>query len=115
MFALKSGRRWLESGRLDFIASTTVGTQPNEMQIISNISGNKVTLDRALAMATFRYPPNSKLRCQHHPQRRHYLENNAIDRHGHVMFMHNNDVYIAYADSISLDAPINRSPLTIRS
>lgn len=80
------------------IAATSTGSQQNEVRTILAISGNSVMLNRPLSYA--HVAPAAGLEVHVANTTRNTIiesESAAVDRRGHVMFMHSRNVDIAYA------------------
>ena len=80
------------------IAATTEGAAQNESRLIASIVGNIVTLDRALTYS--HTSPSADLQVHIANVTRNAVfesESTAIDRRGHVMFMHSPEADIAHA------------------
>jgi hypothetical protein len=94
------------------IAATTEGFAQNESRVISSIVGNVVTLDRALTYSHL--SPSADLQVHIANVTRNAVfesESTAIDRRGHVMFMHSNDADIAYAGFYKLGRTDKSQPI----
>ncbi len=95
------------------IAATMAGTQQNEERQISVIVGNVVVVNQPLSYS--HVPARSDLEVHVANVTRNAViesESEAVDRRGHVMFMHNRNVDIAYAGFYRLgrtnkDVPVN--------
>lgn len=80
------------------IAGTTPGTEQNETRQIVYISGHVILLDQPLSYS--HVPPSSDAEVHIANVTRNAVfesESSNIERRGHVMFMHNRDVDVAYA------------------
>ena len=94
------------------IAATTPGTAQDESRTIKAISGNVVTLDHALTYS--HVAPSSTLDVHVANTTRNAViqsEGSAITDRGHVMFMHDRDVHIAYAGFYSLGRTDKSQPI----
>jgi Ca2+-binding RTX toxin-like protein len=94
------------------LAATTADTAQNESRVILSIVGNVVTLDRALTYS--HVSPSADLQVYVANVTRNAViesESTAIDRRGHVMFMHNPDVHIAYAGFYKLGRTDKSQPI----
>ena len=94
------------------VAATTTGATQNEARRISAITGNVVLLDQALAYNHL--SPSSDLEVHVVNTTRNAViesESTAIDRRGHVMFMHNRDVDVAYAGFYKLGRTDKTKPI----
>jgi hypothetical protein len=97
-FALKKAPIGWKVGDTIVIAATTAGTEQNEVRQIAAISGNHIWLNQPLFYSHI--PARSDLDVHVANVTRNAIiesESQAIDRRGHVMFMHNANVNIAYA------------------
>ncbi|MCI0333176.1 MAG: hypothetical protein L0228_08135 [Planctomycetes bacterium] len=95
------------------VAATTAGTQQNEQRQIAAIVGNLVTLNQPLAYNHIPAWADFEVHVAH-VTRNAVIESESavVDRRGHVMFMHNRNVDIAYAGFYRLgrtnkDVPVN--------
>jgi Ca2+-binding RTX toxin-like protein len=80
------------------VAATTAGTQQNEVRQITSILGNSVVLNQPLSYS--HVPARADLKVHLANVTRNAViesESSAVDRRGHVMFMHNDNVNVAYA------------------
>jgi Ca2+-binding RTX toxin-like protein len=101
-----------KAGDTIVVAATTVGTQQNEERRIVSISGPIVTLDQPLLYD--HASPSSQLQVHVAHVTRNALiesEGTAISRRGHVMFMHNRNVDIAYAGFYGLGRTDKLQPI----
>ena len=79
------------------IAGTNADATGDEVVTIASIDGATITLDRALEHD--HVPPRDEFEVHVANTTRNARiesENTAIDRRGHVMFMHNRDVHVAF-------------------
>jgi Ca2+-binding RTX toxin-like protein len=80
------------------IAGATAGTEQNELRTIRAINGPTVVLDRGLTYSHVPASPEFKIHVINLSRNAVIeSESTATDRRGHVMFMHNRNVDIAYA------------------
>lgn len=94
------------------IAATTQGVAQNEVRHIAAIVGNIVVLDQALAYNHL--SPSFDLEVHVANTTRNAViesEGTAFDRRGHVMFMHNRDVDVAYAGFYKLGRTDKSTPI----
>jgi hypothetical protein len=87
-----------KAGDTIVIAATSTGTAQNEVRKISSNFGNTIVLNQPLAYS--HVSPASDLDVHVANVTRNAVfesEGTAIEQRGHVMFMHNRDVDIAYA------------------
>jgi Ca2+-binding RTX toxin-like protein len=97
------------------IAATTAGTAQNEVRQIAYIIGNTVYFSGPLDFSHLSPAPELEVHVANITRNIVITsESSAIDRRGHVMFMHNRDVDIAYAQFSGLGrtnklVPINDS------
>jgi Ca2+-binding RTX toxin-like protein len=97
------------------IASTSVGATENEVRTIVAINGTNVQLNQSLSYSHI--PARADFEVHVANVSRNAViesESSVVDRRGHVMFMHNRDVDIAYAGFYRLgrtdkSVPINDS------
>jgi len=112
VLTLKSTPSGWKVGDSVVIASATAGAAQNESRRIAAIIGNRVFLDQAL---WFNHAsPSSDLEIHVANTTRNAViesEATAIDRRGHVMFMHNRDVHIAYGGFYKLGRTDKTKPL----
>jgi hypothetical protein len=94
------------------LAATTEGATQNEVRFIRAITGNTVVLDQAL---TYNHvAPSSDLEIHVANVTRNATiqsQNTIVQNRGHVMFMHNDDVHIAYAGFYSLGRTDKSQPI----
>jgi len=80
------------------VASSTAGTEENEVRRIVAVAGTQVTLGQPLS---YNHVPMSAAFEIHVANTTRNVsissESSVTDRRGHVMFMHNDDVHVAYA------------------
>jgi hypothetical protein len=99
-----TGTRYLPDRKVGS-SSVWAGTQDEELKI-TGISGNRITLDRALKYNhdtpkddlkayVANYSRNVKISTENH-------ENLPFNQRGHVMFMHSDDVDVRYAEFFEL-------------
>src|SRR5262249_24032744 len=94
------------------IAATTGGAAQNESRVISSIVWDVVTLDRALTDSHLSASPDLQVHIANVTRNAVIeSESTAIDRRGHVMFMHNPDVNIAYAGFYKLGRTDKSQPI----
>lgn len=80
------------------LASTVAGAEQNEVRHISAIEGNLITLDQPLTFDHIPYSTDYRVHVAHLTRNAVIeSESTALDRRGHVMFMHNRNVNIGYA------------------
>jgi hypothetical protein len=87
-----------KAGNSVVIAGTTPGVEQNELRHISSIVGSRVVLDQPLSYD--HVPPSPEFQVHVANVTRNAVidsQSDVVDRRGHVMFMHNRDVDIAYA------------------
>ncbi len=94
------------------IAATTEGTTQNEVRHIKAIVGNSVVLDQALTYNHVAAESDLDVNVAN-VTRNAVIQSEAttIDRYGHVMFMHNNDVHLAYAGFYHLGRTDKSTPI----
>ncbi len=94
------------------LASTVAGTTQNEVRRIVGIAGTLVVLDRPLS---YNHVPAAAGLTIHTINTTRNVsissENTALDRRGHVMFMHNRDVHIANAGFYELGRTDKSQPI----
>jgi hypothetical protein len=97
------------------IASSVAGTEQNEVRQIVGVFGNQVLLNQPLAFD--HVPYSSEMSVHVANTTRNVLfssESSVVERRGHVMFMHNDDVHVTNAGFYRLgrtnkEVPINDS------
>jgi Ca2+-binding RTX toxin-like protein len=94
------------------IAATTPGTLQNEVRTIAGISGDFVVLDRPLSYSHVSPSPDYEVHVAN-VTRNAVIESeaSAADRRGHVMFMHNANVNVAYAGFYRLGRTNKMQPI----
>jgi Ca2+-binding RTX toxin-like protein len=98
ILALKSIPNGWKVGDTVVIAATTAGTEQNEVRQIVAVSANLLWLSQALTYDHVAPGPAMDVHVAN-VTRNAVIESESavVDRRGHVMFMHNRDVDIAYA------------------
>jgi Ca2+-binding RTX toxin-like protein len=87
-----------KSGDTIVVAATTAGTEQNETRQIMAIVGNLVLLDEPLSYDHVAARPDLQIHVANVTRNAVIeSESDVVDRRGHVMFMHNRNVDIAYA------------------
>jgi hypothetical protein len=94
------------------IAATVTDTNQNESRQILSISGNTVVLDRPLSYSHIAISSDFRVHIAN-VTRNAVIESEgtAIDRRGHVMFMHNRDVNIGFAGFYRLGRTDKSKPI----
>ncbi len=83
----------------EIVITGTQGSTSDEVRLIRAINGTTVTLNQALQLDHI--PPKSNLNVYVANTTRNVQfssENNAVDRRGHIMFMHNQNVNVSNAE-----------------
>jgi hypothetical protein len=97
------------------IASSVIGSEQNEVRQIVQISGNRVVIDRPLSFDHIPYSIELAIHVANTTRNVQFTsESDVIERRGHVMFMHNDDVHVSNAGFYRLgrtnkEVPINDS------
>ena len=100
---LKSAPIGWRAGDRVVIAGTTAGSEQNEVRSILSISSNRVVLDQPLSFTHAAPAANLDVHIANLTRNAVFeSENPATDRRGHVMFMHNRNVDVAYAGFYNL-------------
>ena len=102
---------WRAGDRL-VIAGTNPDADGDEIVIVKSVDGNQIKLDRALSFN--HQTPREDLKVHIANLTRNVVftsENTALDRRGHVMFMHSRDVHVANASFRDLGRTNKLKPL----
>lgn len=95
---LKAAPTGWKVGDTIVVAATTAGSEQNEVRTVLAISGTSVLLDRPLSYTHVAPAANLEIHVANTTRNAIIAsESTVVDRRGHVMFMHNRSVDIAYA------------------